>query len=83
MVTFFCTARSDATLPVTVEWLNNGKQINFETETRFMLSPNHSLTITKTTELDSGTYTCVARTDLDEASAGATLKVQGNIFFPV
>jgi len=32
--------------------------------------------ITKTTELDSGIYTCVARTDLDEARAQATLIVQ-------
>lgn len=32
--------------------------------------------ITKTTELDSGIYTCVARTDLDETRAQATLIVQ-------
>ena len=32
--------------------------------------------ITKTTELDSGMYTCVARTELDEARAQATLIVQ-------
>lgn len=32
--------------------------------------------ITKTTELDSGQYTCVARTDLDETRAQATLIVQ-------
>jgi len=32
--------------------------------------------ITKTTELDSGVYTCVARTDLDETRAQATLIVQ-------
>lgn len=32
--------------------------------------------ITKTTELDSGVYTCVAHTELDEARAQATLIVQ-------
>lgn len=32
--------------------------------------------ITRTTELDSGTYTCVASTDLDSVSARATLIVQ-------
>jgi neuronal cell adhesion molecule len=45
-------------------------------EPRFVRSTDYSLMITKTTELDSGVYTCVARTDLDEARAQATLIVQ-------
>lgn len=45
-------------------------------EPRFVRSTDYSLMITKTTELDSGIYTCVARTDLDEARAQATLIVQ-------
>jgi hypothetical protein len=72
---------SDASLPLTIEWLNNGELIDFEAEPRFVRSSDSSLTITKTTELDSRTYTCVARTDLDSASAQATLTVQGTIFF--
>jgi hypothetical protein len=72
---------SDASLPLTIEWLNNGELIDFEAEPRFVRSSDSSLTITKTTELDSRTYTCVARTELDSASAQATLTVQGTIFF--
>jgi hypothetical protein len=50
--------------------------INFESEPRFFTTNDHSLTITKTSELDSGEYTCVASTRLDEVSAQATLIVQ-------
>ena len=78
--TFRCNAVSDPSLPLTIEWLNDGQQIDFEAEPRFVRSSDYSLTITKTTELDSGTYTCVAKTDLDEATAQATLTVQGNYF---
>lgn len=53
--------------------------IDFDSEPRFVRANDYSLTITKTNELDSGTYTCVAKTDLDEAQAQATLTVQGNI----
>ena len=41
-----------------------------------MQSSDQSLTITKTTELDSGTYTCLAESELDKAEASATLIVQ-------
>jgi hypothetical protein len=78
--TFRCNAVSDSSLPLAIEWLNNGQQIDFEAEPRFVRSSDYSLTITKTTELDSGTYTCVARTNLDEARAQATLTVQGTVF---
>jgi len=60
-----------------INWLNNGQQIDFEAEPRFVISTDYSLTITKTNELDSGTYTCVASTDLDSEEASATLTVQG------
>ena len=43
---------------------------------RFIQTSDNSLTITKTTELDSKRYTCVASTDLDSAEANATLKVE-------
>ncbi|XP_067001681.1 neuroglian isoform X2 [Anabrus simplex] len=74
--TFRCNAVSDSSLPLKVEWLVNGQLIDVESEPRFVRTSDYSLTITKTTELDSGTYTCVARTDLDEATAQATLTVQ-------
>lgn len=37
---------------------------------------DNSLTITRTIELDSGVYTCVAKTELDKDTAAATLTVQ-------
>lgn len=40
------------------------------------MSSDFSLTISKTTELDSGIYTCLAQTELDETRAQATLTVQ-------
>ncbi|CAG0896608.1 unnamed protein product, partial [Cyprideis torosa] len=74
--TFRCTANSDPSLPLTIDWLKNGQRIDFEQEPRFIQSADYSLTITKTTELDSGSYTCLAKTDLDEDTAPATLTVQ-------
>ncbi|XP_077267327.1 neuroglian isoform X6 [Temnothorax americanus] len=74
--TFRCNAVTDPSLPLTIDWLSNGEPIDFEMEPRFVRSTDYSLMITKTTELDSGIYTCVARTDLDEARAQATLIVQ-------
>lgn len=75
--TFRCNAVSDSSLAMEIEWLNNGQPIDFEADTRFVRSSDYSLIITKTTELDSGVYTCRAHTDLDEAEAQATLTVQG------
>lgn len=77
--TFRCNAVSDTTLALSIDWLNNGEMIDFESEPRFVRSNDYSLTITKTTELDSGTYTCVASTELDKAEAQATLIVQGTV----
>lgn len=71
-----CNAVSDSTLSLTIDWYSNGQPIEFEMEPRFVRSTDYSLMITKTIELDSGIYTCVARTELDEARAQATLIVQ-------
>lgn len=74
--TFRCSAQKDDSLDLFIDWHRNGEPIDFESEPRFVRSNDYSLTITKTTELDSGTYTCVARTRLDNATAQATLIVQ-------
>lgn len=74
--TFRCNAVADEELPLKIIWLGRDHEIDFELEPRFISTSDSSLTITQTIELDSGTYTCVAKTRLDEASAQATLIVQ-------
>ncbi|KAF5283238.1 hypothetical protein FQA39_LY17364 [Lamprigera yunnana] len=74
--TFRCNPKHDNNLDLEIIWLNNGQQIDYEGEPRFVKSSDYSLTITKTNELDSGNYTCVARTRLDQAEASAILIVQ-------
>ncbi|XP_065366259.1 neuroglian isoform X2 [Calliphora vicina] len=74
--TFRCNEAHDDTLNLTIEWWKDSQQIDFEAEARFVKTNDNSLTISKTIELDSGEYTCVARTELDEASAKANLIVQ-------
>lgn len=68
---------SDESLFMNIDWKIDEKKINFEQEPRFVKQSDNSLSITKTTELDSGSYTCVASTELDEITASATLIVQG------
>lgn len=76
LATFRCNAVGDPALPLEIEWLLNGEVIDFDAQPRFTKSSDFSLTISNTIELDSGSYTCLARTELDEASAAATLTVQ-------
>lgn len=76
LATFRCNAVSDPSLKLEIEWQWNGETIDFESQPRFTKSSDHSLTISNTIELDSGSYACVARTNLDEASYSATLTVQ-------
>ncbi|XP_046629951.1 neuroglian-like [Neodiprion virginianus] len=73
---FRCIAVSDSSLKVSIDWLRNGKQIDFDTESRVIKSIDNSLTVTEIRESDLGTYTCVASTELDETKAGATLMFQ-------
>ncbi|KAG8195062.1 hypothetical protein JTE90_029641 [Oedothorax gibbosus] len=74
--TFRCDADADPSLQLNIVWLFNGQLINSDLDTRMVQASDNSLTITKTVEGDSGIYTCVARTDLDQDEAGATLTVQ-------
>lgn len=76
LATFRCNAVSDSQLPLTIEWLFNAEPIDFDNQPRFTKSSDHSLTISNTIELDSGSYTCLASTELDSANASATLTVQ-------
>lgn len=71
-----CNAVTDSTLTLTIDWHHKERLIDFDTEPRFIRSTDYSLMITKTIEQDSGDYICVARTELDEARAKATLTVQ-------
>ena len=76
MAVFRCNAEADSTLQLRIEWLFNGKKIDFDHDPRIVQAADNSLTITTTKELDSGVYTCVSKTDLDSVTAEATLTVQ-------
>lgn len=72
--TFRCNEAHDDTLTMEIIWLKDGQPI--DNPIRFVKTNDNSLTISKTMELDSGEYTCVARTELDEDTAKANLIVQ-------
>ncbi|XP_041975037.1 neuroglian-like isoform X1 [Aricia agestis] len=74
--TFRCNAHADDSLKLNIVWLNRGQPIDSEAQPRFRVTNDYSLLISDTTELDSGEYTCVASTEIDEARAQATLTVQ-------
>ncbi|KAG1714169.1 Neuroglian [Nymphon striatum] len=74
--TFRCSAKADDSLPLNIIWLRNGEELDYELVPRLIMTDDHSLRISKTVELDSGTYTCKAQTSLDFKEASATLTVQ-------
>lgn len=76
MVTFYCKAIADHSLNIKIVWLANNEPINYYTQPRFVKNNDNSMTITKTIELDSGIYTCLAKTELDQVSMNSTLIVQ-------
>ena len=80
--TYRCNAVYDSDLRMQIKWQKDGEFIDFETEPRFVQSSDQSLTITKTTELDSGRYTCKAENKAGAISHSASLKVNGNFYFP-
>lgn len=73
---FYCSAIADQSLHLNIDWLANGNPINFNNDFRFIKTNNFSLEITKINKLDFGTYTCLAKTEMDQESANATLVVQ-------
>lgn len=74
--TFRCNAVADSSLTLQIDWLKDDEVIDTEIEPRFIVTSDSSLTITKTAQSDSGVYTCLARTELDEQKVQATLLVQ-------
>ncbi|EEC12870.1 neuronal cell adhesion molecule, putative [Ixodes scapularis] len=74
--TFRYNAEADPSLELRISWLFNGELVDPDADARMVQASDNSLTITRTIELDSGVYTCLAQTDLDGDKAQATLTVQ-------
>ena len=72
---FHCNARGDPDLDMKITWLKYEDVIQTDSEPRVVQGSDNSLTITNTTEEDTGIYTCLAVTELDEARASAELVV--------
>ncbi|XP_042622276.1 neurofascin homolog (chicken) a isoform X21 [Cyprinus carpio] len=76
MVRFHCRVKHDPSLPATVTWLKDDKPLSFSWIGRFK-KDEESLTIHNVNPEDGGTYTCTAKTEIDEDSASARLTVTG------
>lgn len=75
-VTFNCKEPTGSYLyHIEIEWLLNDKPVDSGNQSR-IIKTGSNLTITKITEMDSGNYTCVAKTNLNNATASAMLIVQ-------
>ncbi|XP_065811490.1 neurofascin isoform X10 [Labrus bergylta] len=69
---FDCKVTSDPSLSVTVTWLKDDKPLHMG----WRLKKNEdTLTIPNVNEGDEGTYTCTAKSDIDEDSSSARLTV--------
>uniref|UniRef100_A0A672RNK5 Neural cell adhesion molecule L1 n=1 Tax=Sinocyclocheilus grahami TaxID=75366 RepID=A0A672RNK5_SINGR len=75
-VRFHCRVKHDPSLPATVIWLKDDKPLSFSWIGRFK-KDEESLTIHNVNPEDGGTYTCTAKTEIDEDSASARLTVTG------
>uniref|UniRef100_A0A671NPY3 Neural cell adhesion molecule L1 n=1 Tax=Sinocyclocheilus anshuiensis TaxID=1608454 RepID=A0A671NPY3_9TELE len=73
-VRFHCRVKHDPSLPATVTWLKDDKPLSFSWIGRFK-KDEESLTIHNVNPEDGGTYTCTAKTEIDEDSASARLTV--------
>ena len=56
----------DMDLDRDIKWLKDGRRIDFDMEPPFIQTNHNSLIITKTMEVDSGSYTYKAITVVDE-----------------
>uniref|UniRef100_A0A673H606 Neural cell adhesion molecule L1 n=1 Tax=Sinocyclocheilus rhinocerous TaxID=307959 RepID=A0A673H606_9TELE len=75
-VRFDCRVKHDPSLPATVTWLKDDKPLSFNWIGRFR-KDDETLTIYNVNPEDAGTYTCTAKTEIDENSASARLTVTG------
>ncbi|XP_073682343.1 neurofascin homolog (chicken) a isoform X4 [Garra rufa] len=75
-VRFDCRVKHDPSLPATVTWLKNDKPLSFSWIGR-LRKDDESMTIYNVNPEDGGTYTCIAKTEIDEDSASARLTVTG------
>lgn len=73
---FRCNAEADPSLDLEIIWSFKNVEIDFSMNQRMTKTASNSLSIGRTIELDSGVYSCTARTKLDNATAEATLTVQ-------
>ncbi|XP_050978191.1 neurofascin homolog (chicken) a isoform X8 [Labeo rohita] len=73
-VRFDCRVKHDPSLPATVTWLKDDKPLSFGWISRFK-KDDESMTIHNVNPEDGGTYTCIAKTEIDEDSASARLTV--------
>ncbi|XP_039550687.1 neurofascin homolog (chicken) a isoform X11 [Pimephales promelas] len=77
-VRFDCRVKRDPSLLVTVTWLKDDKPLSFSwTFGGRLRKDDESLTIQNVNPEDGGTYTCTAKTEIDEDSASARLTVIG------
>lgn len=58
-------------------WLKDNKEISTVVQRMTKNRQDNSLTISGTIVRDSGTYTCIATNNLDNATASAMLTVKG------
>lgn len=77
-VTFRCGAETDPRRNLSIEWLFNRKPLDLDGDPCLVVLTDNSLAITRTVPLDTGKYTCLAHTRLDNASADTNLIVQGS-----
>ncbi|XP_061905803.1 neurofascin homolog (chicken) a isoform X10 [Entelurus aequoreus] len=71
-VRFECKVESDASLPVSVEWMKDDEPLYLGWR---MKKDDESLTISNINEGDEGTYTCSVKSEIDQDSASARLTV--------
>ncbi|KAI3381164.1 hypothetical protein SNEBB_009539 [Seison nebaliae] len=73
---FRCSAVADDSMNVRIDWLKDNQPIKYHGRIQKDVDDRNTLIILDTQYNDGGTYTCVAKTDLDIDKASATLVVQ-------
>jgi len=79
-VTLHCNATTDPLehRRLKISWLRDGEKIEFGSRTNVaQYDPDKSLKITQAQIDNTGSYTCLASTDLDSDSVTVTLTVRG------